>query len=145
MQSLSTTTTERRYSSTGPDQPLSPAIQSFPTFADDYPPISPTPELQQQHQQYPRSILANGRANGGPVAPKWQPRRSSKVSWGANVHGGHERQKSISDAIGKIRDRRGSITEQAVDVAEALKVPVSPRLVVSQWPVQFSSRVRRPD
>jgi len=37
----------------------------------------------------------------------------------------------LSEAIKTIKDRRGSVVENAVEVAEALKAPVSPKLVVS--------------
>jgi len=38
----------------------------------------------------------------------------------------------LSDAFKVIKDRRGSVGENAAEIAEALKAPVSPRLVVSK-------------
>lgn len=65
---------------------------------------------------------------------RWYPapnrnRPSNTSSWPPNTKRG--RQKSLSEAIKTIKDRRGSVVENAVEVAEALKAPVSPKLVVS--------------
>lgn len=43
---------------------------------------------------------------------------------------GHGRQKSIGDAIRTIRTRRGSVSQNAHEIADALRAPVSPKLVV---------------
>ena len=67
---------------------------------------------------------------------RWQPRRTSHVAWGdTNGHtvgAGpiHNRQKSLSDAIRTIRTRKGSVSANAQEIAEALKAPVSIKLVV---------------
>ena len=42
----------------------------------------------------------------------------------------HDRQKSLSDAIRTIRTRKGSVSANAQEIAEALKAPVSVKLVV---------------
>lgn len=65
---------------------------------------------------------------------RWYPapnrnRPSYTSSWPPNTKRG--RQKSISEAIKTIKERKGSVVENAVEVAEALKAPVSPKLVVS--------------
>jgi solute carrier family 35 protein E1 len=56
------------------------------------------------------------------------------VTWSAstrNGHGhGHSRQKSLGDAFRTIRSRNGSVSQNAVEIADALKAPVSPKLIV---------------
>ena len=42
----------------------------------------------------------------------------------------HTRQKSLSDAIRTIRTRKGSVSANAHEIADALKAPVSVRLIV---------------
>jgi solute carrier family 35 protein E1 len=42
----------------------------------------------------------------------------------------HRPRRSVSDAIRNLRERRGSVSENAQELAEALKAPVSYRLIV---------------
>ena len=75
------------------------------------------------------------RANGTLHSQRWQPRRDSHVMWSSgHVNGSaglkHSRQKSLSDAIKTIRTRKGSVGANAQEIAEALKAPVSIRLIV---------------
>ncbi|MCJ1307030.1 suppressor of loss of ypt1 [Agyrium rufum] len=76
------------------------------------------------------SLWGNGHAVGhqshssGPSA--WQPAR-------------HSRQKSLSDALRTIRTRKGSVSANAHEIAEALKAPVSYRLVILCLIWYFSS------
>ncbi|KAL8397520.1 hypothetical protein RB594_004289 [Gaeumannomyces avenae] len=84
---------------------------------------------------------ANGNANGNGTANggHWRPRSESNgqargVRWGAAPNGismgrGHDRQKSIGDALRTIRQRHGSVSQNAHEIADALKAPVSPRLI----------------
>jgi solute carrier family 35 protein E1 len=82
----------------------------------------------------------NGYSNGAPSFHSFQPRRDSGVrasAWGngtASTGGrGHDRQKSLSDALRTIRVRGASVSAVSANVHEigdALKAPVSPRLVV---------------
>lgn len=64
---------------------------------------------------------------------RWTPRKDP--SWGnGSMRKGvtrHGRQKSLSEAIRTIRGRHGSMSQNAQELAEALKAPVSPRLIVS--------------
>jgi solute carrier family 35 protein E1 len=60
----------------------------------------------------------------------WQARRSSRAPPGG-ARRGHGRQRSLSEAIQVIRGRNGSMSQNAAEIADALKAPVSPRLVVS--------------
>ncbi|EEY17293.1 DUF250 domain-containing protein [Verticillium alfalfae VaMs.102] len=84
-------------------------------------------------------------ANGldGP-RDNWQPRRESRVRFGPpgqpgqpgqppvtpHARGGHGRQKSLSDAFRTIRSRQGSVSQNAHEIADALRAPVSPTLVI---------------
>ncbi|KAG5926176.1 hypothetical protein E4U53_003138 [Claviceps sorghi] len=43
---------------------------------------------------------------------------------------GHGRQKSLSDAFRTIRTRKGSVSQNAHEIADALRAPVSPKLVI---------------
>ncbi|KAI9744247.1 MAG: suppressor of loss of ypt1 [Claussenomyces sp. TS43310] len=80
------------------------------------------------------SSLPNGHANGGgPSVDRWPPRREGgSAAWSAARSAGrtHGRQKSLTDAFRTIRTRRGSVSENAQEIAEALKAPVSPRLII---------------
>ena len=67
---------------------------------------------------------------------RWQPRKEHHQAWrpGAiNVAGprsSHGRQKSIGEAIRSIRNRRGSLSANAHEIADSLKAPLSIKLVV---------------
>ena len=66
---------------------------------------------------------------------EWQARRENHLSWGngqINIAGprGHGRQKSLSDAFRTIRSRKASVGENAHELAEALKAPVSIKIIV---------------
>ena len=71
------------------------------------------------------------KSNGILHSERWQPRRENHVAW-SNGQGGnrHGRQKSLSDAIRTIRTRKGSVSANAHEIADALKAPVSVKLVV---------------
>ena len=67
----------------------------------------------------------------------WQARRAAGLNgdiWsnGSAYTGGtrHGRQKSLSEAIRTVRTRRGSVSQNAHEIAGALKAPVSLKLVV---------------
>lgn len=66
-----------------------------------------------------------------------QARKDNHLSWGnghLNVSGarehGHSRQKSLSDAFRTIRSRKASVSENAHELADALKAPISVRTIV---------------
>jgi solute carrier family 35 protein E1 len=81
---------------------------------------------------------SNGFSNGyNQTQERWQPRKDgavggSQLTNGKASSGGrpHGRQKSLSDAFRTIRTRRGSVSANAQEIAEALKAPVSPKLIV---------------
>ncbi|KAI1174549.1 triose-phosphate transporter [Nemania sp. FL0916] len=67
---------------------------------------------------------------------RWMPAASRNVRWsplGASTaspsRGHHSQQKSIGEAIRTIRDRSGSVTQNAHEIADALKAPVSAKLI----------------
>ncbi|KAI2463573.1 TPT-domain-containing protein [Annulohypoxylon bovei var. microspora] len=71
---------------------------------------------------------------------RWQPRRDLSatrgVRWGsplgpsAGLSRGHGRQKSISEAFNTIRARNGSVSQNAHELADALRAPISPKLII---------------
>jgi len=93
--------------------------------------------------------LSPGKTNETSISERWQPRGFHKA-WGSgtiNVAGprGHGRQRSLTDAMRNIRDRRGSMGANAHELAEALKAPLSVKLVVSfltakRQPIYFADR-----
>ncbi|KAL8789591.1 MAG: hypothetical protein Q9213_001027 [Squamulea squamosa] len=73
-------------------------------------------------------------SNGGPRNDRWQARKDHHIAWSNGHLSGtpskHGRQKSISEAIKTIRTRKGSVSANAAELADALKAPVSVRLIV---------------
>jgi hypothetical protein len=64
---------------------------------------------------------------------KWPARKSSQmVRENGRIPGlpTHRPRRSVSDALRNLRARRGSVSENAHELAEALKAPVSYRLIV---------------
>ncbi|EGR46102.1 uncharacterized protein TRIREDRAFT_123364 [Trichoderma reesei QM6a] len=61
----------------------------------------------------------NGNLNGYPAANTWSASGRS-----------HTRQKSLGDAFRTIRARKGSMSQNAHEIADALRAPVSPKLVM---------------
>ena len=124
-------TTERRRSS-------SSANEKFPDFdANINAGIDSISVNQEQSAtrvsgRTPSPSKLNGILENGP----WQSQRDGHLAWGIgsnNVAGPrqHGRQKSIGDAIRTIRGRKASVSENAQELAEALKAPLSVKLVVS--------------
>ncbi|KAI0451885.1 triose-phosphate transporter [Xylaria acuta] len=81
---------------------------------------------------YGVGLNGGARLNGD----RWMPAASRNVRWGPlgpstpqSSRGGHGRQKSIGEAFRTIRDRRGSVSQNAHEIADALKAPISARLV----------------
>lgn len=69
---------------------------------------------------------------------KWPARKMSQRLRDARPPGiyGHRSRRSVSEAINKFRTRQGSVSENAHELAEALKAPVSYKLIVSA-PIPF--------
>lgn len=71
-------------------------------------------------------------ANGSTI---WQPRKTSANTAAISLPGWTQRrgrQKSLGEALHSIHTRRASVTDNARELGEALKAPVSPKLIVSQ-------------
>lgn len=64
--------------------------------------------------------------NGNNLSPNGYPAKSAWSSSGRT----HGRQKSLGDAFRTIRARNGSMSQNAHEIADALRAPVSPKLVV---------------
>ena len=116
----------------------SPATFKFPAFSPDV--LPPQAEGGFADIGIPvrssPSPLKKGDANGLPPGDRWYPRRDNSARWsngsintGATRHG---RQKSLSEAWRTIKTRRGSVSQNAHEIAGALKAPVSAKLIV--WP-----------
>ena len=110
----------------------------FPDFES-----SPTPrerlaiheeDTQSKSEKRISSPNSFPRAKGGLHSERFQARKDHHVAWGNGqingVGSSHRRQKSLSDAIRTIRTRKGSVGVNAHEIAEALKAPVSIKLIV---------------
>ena len=68
---------------------------------------------------------------------RWLPRMEIQPYGNSDDRRGtgprHGRQKSLSEALKTIRGRRGSVRANAHELADALKAPVVPRLIVCVW------------
>lgn len=95
------------------------------------------PDFDQSSAAYRPNIYGNGSAAlPGDV---WKPRRESSAhqkKWVPSLPGqpsqghGHGRRQSMHDALRNIRARGGSVTQNAQEIADALRAPVSPTLIV---------------
>ena len=66
-----------------------------------------------------------------PVEYRWPSRRGSqRVPLRQGNQPTHRAKRSVSDALAKFRNRQGSVSENASELAEALKAPISYRLIV---------------
>jgi solute carrier family 35, member E1 len=102
-------------------------MEKFPDHIDS---------LDGQSPYQPNPIVSsNGVVGGQASAARWQPRRDSALKgsgWANGNAKGHGRQKSLSDAFRTIRTRRASVSANVHEVADALKAPVSPKLIVRE-------------
>lgn len=95
------------------------------------------PEIDTQQGQSQHLWNGNGFVNSPSPLDRWQSRRDSSLgrsTWrdGQTTGGkGHSRQKSLSDAFRTIRGRKASTSANIHEISDALKAPVSPRLIVS--------------
>ncbi|KAH6678935.1 triose-phosphate transporter [Plectosphaerella plurivora] len=92
-------------------RPTSPAVQSYTNGRDS-----------SRDRWLPRRDSRSVRfpMNGAPPPPPLMPAANGR---------GHGRQKSLSDAFRTIRSRKGSVSQNAHEIADALKAPISPMLV----------------
>ena len=125
------TSSERRFSSETtkfPDFDPSAAFREHLTiYEEDSTDVS-------QDRKHSASPSAWPRLNGSLHSERYAPRKeSSYIRGNGQANGaprGHNRQKSLSDAIRMIRTRKASVSANAQEIAEALKAPVSYKLVV---------------
>src|SRR5205085_1991120 len=80
-----------------------------------------------------------GSTNGAVTGDRWQPRKESYSMWSNSSSprsgGHHGQQKSLSDTLRKIKGRRASVSANAQELADALKAPISPELIVNFFPI----------
>lgn len=99
------------------------------------------PDLLPTHEEEPYGLTArtpspsrNQQLPHTNTPDRWQPRREQRTGYAnGSVHGAntrHGRQKSLSEALRTIRTRKASVSQNAHEIADALKAPVSPRLIV---------------
>jgi solute carrier family 35 protein E1 len=94
------------------------------------------PESSELNAGIPPYTLGLKPPNGQAPGERWQPRRDSNLRGSAwtnkdtSTAGGHSRQKSLSDALRTLRTRRGSVSANVHEIGDALKAPVSPKLIV---------------
>lgn len=113
-----------------------PASQSTSSPIDKFPPYEETLD----------GTAGSGRPNASPsvkYAPSelWEPRKlafySREQANGSVRNPKHRPRKSISEAISTIRTRNGSVSANAQELAEALRAPVSYRLIVCSNILEF--------
>lgn len=112
-----------------------PETLKFPAFQPDYLPVHQEEEdISQVFSRTASPARAGAVPNGSAHTEQWHPRKDTNGGWanGRTVYGGsrHGRQKSLSEAIRTIRTRHGSVSASAHEIADALKAPVSPKLIV---------------
>ncbi|KJZ78853.1 hypothetical protein HIM_01626 [Hirsutella minnesotensis 3608] len=109
-----------------PDHIDSPSVANGAARA-----ISPTKTATGRRQSYG---IVNGNGNAM-LSDRWAPAsrrddaRSGGPGWPAS-NTTRSRQKSLSDAFRNIRSRNGSVSQNAHEIADALRAPVSPKLVI---------------
>jgi solute carrier family 35 protein E1 len=111
------------------------ATFKFPAFQPD---LLPTPEENDLYYGQSSSRSASphaAQANGSAIpADRWQPRKEARFGAVNGLATGpstrHGRQKSLSEAFRTIRTRKGSVSQNAHEVVDALKAPLSPKLIV---------------
>lgn len=79
--------------------------------------------------------LPHGLPHGLHSSERWPARRASNANnWNTYSNGTagkrHGRQKSLSEAIKTVRGRKASISENAHEIAESLKAPISWKLII---------------
>jgi hypothetical protein len=66
-----------------------------------------------------------------PIVPEYKWPARSNSGRATNRAAGHRHRRSVSEALKNFRTRQGSVTDNAHELAEALKAPVSYKLIVS--------------
>jgi solute carrier family 35 protein E1 len=111
------------------------ATFKFPAFQPD---LMPMPEEEYGHSSSRTTSPSHASQPNGGVIPtdRWLPRKEARFSYANGTPQGsatrHGRQKSLSEAIRTIRTRKASVSQNAHEIADALKAPLSPKLIVGQ-------------
>ena len=104
--------------------PMDHVGEKFPSFED----------TRLGDKQYPIIQPQDVSPQVSPLSVKnWPARRSSQTGW-EKRNGGlhkHRSKRSVSEALDNFRQRRGSLSMNTHELAEALKAPVSYKLIVS--------------
>lgn len=100
------------------------SMEQFPDMVESPAGLSP----------YPSSPNVSSNPTNA-MADRWPPRKDSALrgpNWAgqSSTGAGHGRQKSLSDAFRTIRTRKASVSANVHEIGDALKAPVSPKLVV---------------
>ncbi|KFA50544.1 hypothetical protein S40293_03017 [Stachybotrys chartarum IBT 40293] len=90
-------------------------------------PLRPSSVTTTTTGPFPNSTAA--RLDRWTAVPRRENSYSSRPPWANSIHG-HNRQKSLGEAFRTIRARNGSVSQNAHEIADALRAPVSPRLVI---------------
>jgi solute carrier family 35 protein E1 len=115
---------------TSTSQPTSSPIDQFPPYEETF-----------------DAAAGSARPNASPSVKYtpgelWEPRKSAFYSReyanGSVRNPKHRPRKSISEAITTIRTRNGSVSANAQELAEALRAPVSYRLIVCHGRCRFA-------
>lgn len=87
--------------------------------------LSAQPPGQQRQNGFPSG-------NGDSYSGRWHPRRDSRVKWGlreaASGSSNHTKTNSITSAVHRMRS--ASMSHNAHEIAEALRAPISWKLIV---------------
>lgn len=142
---MTTTSSERHWSSSSDRA----ETFKFPDFDQSVSSGDPLATQEEERDRVP-SPRPNSKFNGSLHGDRWQHRRDNHVTWGnghAIAPSRHKRQPSLSDAIRTIRTRKGSVTANAHEIAEALKAPISIKLIVGfiSSRVSGGGHLHRPD
>ena len=112
--------------------PMEQAGEKFPSFDDVRPEEKFRPVFSPQESSFsPAGDQLSGK--------NWPPRRSSVTGWENRNSGGlhkHRAKRSVSEVFDNLRQKRGSISANTQELAEALKAPVSYKLIVSLSPTR---------
>lgn len=117
------------------------SVDSREATTEKFPDFESSSFYHSSPAQRPSTGQNGAYVNGGMSGDFWRPRKESSALRGgrppppsSNLNGepyrGHGRQKSINEAYRNIRDRGGSVSQNAHEIADALRAPVSPRLIV---------------
>jgi hypothetical protein len=119
------------------NSPISPngGVSQFPAFDHDFPPRRGSDDFLRSpswgmsiHRDNHSPTLAGARSQSN---GRYTGLLNGSAAVGHHGHGvRHSRQKSLTEAIRNIRTRSGSVTQNTIEIAEALAPPVSPTLLV---------------